>query len=71
MRRSGAAREHERDRPGWGLTRAADRLRNSDDSLAAIAADVGYDSEAAFKRVTGLIPGRWRDGMGGTTGADA
>ena len=35
-------------------------------SLAAIAADVGYESEAAFnrafKRVTGVTPGRWREG---------
>jgi AraC family transcriptional regulator, alkane utilization regulator len=46
---------------------AAERIRNSNDSLAAIAADVGYESQAAFnrafKRVTGFIPGRWRDGV--------
>jgi AraC family transcriptional regulator, alkane utilization regulator len=45
---------------------AAERIRNGGGSLAAIAADVGYDSEAAFnrafKRVTGVTPGRWRDG---------
>lgn len=50
---------------GWRMQIAADRLRNSDTSLAAIAADVGYESEAAFsrafKRVTGTTPGRWRD----------
>jgi AraC family transcriptional regulator, alkane utilization regulator len=44
---------------------AADRLRNSDSSLASIAANVGYESEAAFNRafkpVTGVTPGRWRD----------
>jgi AraC-like DNA-binding protein len=49
----------------WRMQLAADRLRNSNDSLAAIAADVGYESEAAFnrafKRVTGVTPGRWRD----------
>jgi len=54
---------------------AADRIRNSDDSLVAIAADVGYESEAAFnrafKRVTGMTPGRWRDGAGETSGAEA
>jgi AraC-like DNA-binding protein len=45
---------------------AAERIRQGSGSLAAIAADVGYDSEAAFhrafKRVTGVTPGRWRDG---------
>jgi AraC-like DNA-binding protein len=50
---------------GWRMQLAADRLRNSEDNLAAIAADVGYESEAAFnrafKRVTGTTPGRWRD----------
>jgi AraC-like DNA-binding protein len=50
---------------GWRMQLAAERIRNSDDSLAAIAADVGYESEAAFnrafKRVTGVTPGRWRD----------
>jgi AraC-like DNA-binding protein len=44
---------------------AAERIRSGGNSLAAIAADVGYDSEAAFnrafKRVTGVTPGRWRD----------
>jgi AraC-like DNA-binding protein len=51
----------------WRMQLAAERIRRSDDSLAAIAADVGYDSEAAFhrafKRVTGVTPGRWRDGV--------
>jgi AraC-like DNA-binding protein len=50
---------------GWRMQLAADRIHNSDDSLASIAADVGYESEAAFnrafKRVTGVTPGRWRD----------
>ena len=49
---------------GWRMQVAADRLRTSDASLASIAADVGYESEAAFsrafKRVTGTTPGRWR-----------
>ena len=52
----------------WRIQLAADRLRNSRDPLAAIAADVGYESEAAFsrafKRVTGISPGRWREGAG-------
>lgn len=51
---------------GWRMQLAAERLRAGHDSLAAIAADVGYESEAAFnrafKRVTGVTPGRWRDG---------
>jgi AraC-like DNA-binding protein len=49
----------------WRLQLAADRLRGSPESIANIAADVGYESEAAFnrafKRVTGVTPGRWRD----------
>ncbi len=52
---------------GWRMQLAAERIRNGSDSLAAIAADVGYESEAAFnrafKRVTGVTPGRWRDGI--------
>jgi AraC-like DNA-binding protein len=51
---------------GWRMQLAAERIRNSNDSLASIAADIGYESEAAFnrafKRVTGMTPGRWRDG---------
>jgi AraC-like DNA-binding protein len=47
---------------------AAERIRAGSESLSAIAADVGYESEAAFnrafKRVTGVTPGRWRDGAG-------
>ena len=50
---------------GWRMQLAAERIRNGSDSLATIAADVGYESEAAFnrafKRVTGMPPGRWRD----------
>jgi AraC family transcriptional regulator, alkane utilization regulator len=59
----------------WRMQLAADRIRNSDDSLVAIAADVGYESEAAFnrafKRVTGMTPGRWRDGADETSSAEA
>ena len=54
---------------GWRMQMAADRIRNGHDSLAAIAADVGYESEAAFnrafKRVTGVTPGRWRNEASG------
>ena len=50
----------------WRMQLAAERIRAGSGSLAGIAADVGYDSEAAFnrafKRVTGVTPGRWRDG---------
>ena len=53
---------------GWRIQLAADRLRNGRDAIARIAVDSGYESEAAFnrafKRVTGLTPGRWRDGGG-------
>jgi AraC-like DNA-binding protein len=49
----------------WRIQLAAERLRGSQESIASIAADVGYESEAAFnrafKRVTGVTPGRWRD----------
>ncbi len=50
----------------WRMQLAAERMRSGADSLAIIAGDVGYESEAAFnrafKRVTGVAPGRWRDG---------
>ncbi|MGH6748397.1 MAG: AraC family transcriptional regulator [Methyloceanibacter sp.] len=49
----------------WRMQLAAERIRNSPDSLAAIAADVGYGSlpafNRAFKRVTGTTPGRCRE----------
>ena len=48
----------------WRLTIAAQRLRNETTSLARIAADSGYDSEAAFnrafKRALGTTPAVWR-----------
>ena len=48
----------------WRLTIAAQRLRNERASLASIAADSGYDSEAAFnrafKRALGATPAAWR-----------
>lgn len=51
---------------GWRMQIAAERIRSSRDSLAAIAADAGYESQAsfhrAFKRVMGATPGRWRHG---------
>lgn len=52
---------------GWRMQLAAERIRNSSDNFAVIAADVGYESEAAFnrafKRVAGVTPGRWRQGL--------
>ena len=50
----------------WRIQLAADRLRNGPESIGSIAADVGYESEAAFsrafKREIGMTPGRWRQG---------
>jgi AraC-like DNA-binding protein len=50
----------------WRMQLAAERIRSGNENIAAVAADVGYESEAAFnrafKRVTGMTPGRWRDG---------
>ena len=50
----------------WRIQLAADRLRNGKDPIARIAIESGYESEAAFnrafKRETGLTPGRWRSG---------
>ena len=49
----------------WRMQLAAERIRNSAASLAAIAAGVGYGSlpafNRAFKRVTGTTPGQWRE----------
>lgn len=48
----------------WRMQLAAQRLRASRDPLARIAADIGYDSEAAFsrafKRQYGEPPAAWR-----------
>ena len=48
----------------WRLQLAADLLQSSRRAVAAIAADVGYDSEAAFsrafKRELGAAPATWR-----------
>jgi AraC family transcriptional regulator, alkane utilization regulator len=48
----------------WRLQLAAEMLRDSEDGLAAIAARIGYDSEAAFnrafKRYAGEPPAVWR-----------
>jgi AraC-like DNA-binding protein len=50
----------------WRIQLSAERLRSTSDAIGKIAADAGYESEAAFnrafKRITGVTPGRWRDG---------
>lgn len=50
----------------WRLQIAASRLFEDGASIAAIAAEVGYESEAAFsrafKRVIGQSPADWRNG---------
>src|SRR5229473_860697 len=50
----------------WRLQLAAQLLRDTDDGISAIAARVGYDSEAAFsrafKRQAGESPAAWRTG---------
>jgi AraC-like DNA-binding protein len=49
----------------WRMQVAANLLGQSGAKIAAIAQEVGYDSEAAFsrafKKATGLAPGAWRD----------
>lgn len=48
----------------WRIQLAAGLLARSNAGIAAIAAEVGYDSEAAFnrafKKAVGLAPGAWR-----------
>lgn len=48
----------------WRMQIAARRLRDTHQGIAAIAAEVGYESEAtfsrAFKREMGVAPGRYR-----------
>ena len=49
----------------WRLQMAASRLSEGNASIAAIAAEIGYESEAAFsrafKKAVGLPPAEWRD----------
>lgn len=53
----------------WRVTRAGELLRDARLSVAAVAAQLGYNSEAAFhrafKRVQGVGPGKWRRGHTG------
>jgi AraC-like DNA-binding protein len=62
----------------WRMQIAARRLLETRATVAAIALDVGYDSEAAFarafKRFVGKPPAAWRrerDGVGARPAADA
>jgi AraC-like DNA-binding protein len=49
---------------GWRMTLAADLLRDTDATVAAVAHEVGYESafafSAAFKRAHGHSPAGWR-----------
>jgi AraC family transcriptional regulator, alkane utilization regulator len=58
----------------WRLTVAAQRLRTDGASLAVVAEQIGYDSEAAFnrafKREFGVPPATWRRTLG-AAGMDA
>ena len=48
----------------WRMQLGADPLRESNATVATIAQETGYDSEAAFsrafKRLTGKPPAAWR-----------
>jgi len=44
----------------WRLRLAARALAATSRGVAEIASDVGYESEAAFKREFGLPPARYR-----------
>ena len=50
----------------WRMQLAASMLRETGAKVGAVAAEVGYSSEAAFSRafrkVTGVPPSQWRDG---------
>jgi AraC-like DNA-binding protein len=54
---------------GWRLQLAGALLREGSRSVAEVAGEVGYDSEAAFsrafKRHLGAPPGLWRQAKGG------
>jgi AraC-like DNA-binding protein len=48
----------------WRMQLAAEKLATGDASIARIAAEIGYESEAAFsrafKRIVGVSPAAWR-----------
>jgi AraC-like DNA-binding protein len=51
----------------WRMQLASSLLRNTNSTVASIALEVGYDSEAAFarafKRSVGSPPAAWRRGL--------
>jgi AraC-like DNA-binding protein len=55
----------------WRMQIAAGLLAQGSTKISAVAAAVGYDSEAAFsrafKKATGLAPGAWRERKAGAT----
>ena len=57
----------------WRMQLAARRLEIPGISIAQVAAEVGYESEAAFnrsfKKYVGTPPGAWRKGRIPSTGA--
>ncbi|GAB7105211.1 AraC family transcriptional regulator [Streptomyces phaeofaciens JCM 4814] len=57
---------------GWRLALAADHLRTTEDTIGAIARQVGYGSafalSSAFKRVYGVSPQEYRVGVGSGMG---
>ena len=58
---------------GWRLALAADRLRDSDETIAAVSRTVGYSSpftfSTAFKRQHGQSPLGWRQSADRTRAA--
>src|SRR4051812_49623382 len=59
----------------WRMQLAARSLERTSRGVAEIAAEVGYESEAAFnrafKREFGQPPGRYRSGLRATAGEQA
>jgi AraC-like DNA-binding protein len=57
----------------WRMQLACSQLRSSNAPVAAVALDVGYDSEAAFtrafKRLVGVPPAAWRRALAATASA--
>ncbi|MFJ8782248.1 AraC family transcriptional regulator [Streptomyces sp. NPDC102476] len=52
---------------GWRMALAADRLRDTEETVAAVAREVGYEDafafSVAFKRARGVSPSDWRRQM--------
>ena len=57
----------------WRLQMAAVKLSETDANIASVAADIGYESEAAFSRAfkkhVGQPPAEWRSGRLGARGS--